>query len=73
MIHATDTELYHRIAVNFDLRTAAHNQMMDGINPRISPLSQQWADLAALYDRLADESDTLYAELIRREQESAHA
>ncbi len=71
MIHATDAELNRRITVNFDLRNATHNQMMDGVNPRISPLGQQWADLAALYDRLADQSDALYAELNRRE--AAHA
>ena len=73
MIHATDTELGRRIAVNYALRTAAHDQMMitGTCTPRISPLSQQWADLAALYDRLASESDALYAELNRRE--AAHA
>jgi acyl carrier protein phosphodiesterase len=73
MTHATYDEILHRITVCYDLRTQAHDRMMDGVNPRIDPLSDEWAELAALYDQLAGESDRLYSELTRREQELASA
>lgn len=63
MKHLTYAELNRRIAINFDLRNAEHQAMMDGVNPRISPLSPEWAEHAARYDALAAESDQLYAAL----------
>jgi acyl carrier protein phosphodiesterase len=65
--HVSDTELGRRIAVNFDERTATHKAMIGpDMRPLVDPLSEEWGDLSARYDALADQSDRLYAELERR-------
>lgn len=67
MRHATDAELNRRITVNFEERTATHDAMIGpDCTPLVSPLSEEWCDLARRYDALAGQSAALYAELNRR-------
>jgi hypothetical protein len=67
--HLTWIELDRRITANFQLRNAEHDAMIDPATcePRISPLSEEWAERGARYDQLAAESDAMYAELNRRD------
>lgn len=66
MKHITDAELERRIAANYTERQATHNAMMDGTRPRVDPLGDEWAELSERYHALAEQSDGLYAELVRR-------
>jgi acyl carrier protein phosphodiesterase len=73
--HITDAELNRRIAANLEERTATHEAMIDPATgrARTSPLGEDWADLSRRYSALADQSGALYAELLRREVETANA
>lgn len=73
MKHCTFEELNRRIGLNFELRNQVHDGMINPATcqPRISPLSEDWAERSGRYAALAAESERLYAELNRREAVNA--
>ena len=75
MKHITTAELERRIGANLEERCATHDAMIDPATgrARTSPLGEDWADLSRRYSALADQSGVLYAELLRREVETADA